>query len=261
MLLFPAQQRFALISLCFITTLLAGASSYGQLASTPSRATDLMEENRPRLTEECAEKGLTLGDPIFIRIFKLSGELEVWIEKENRFHLFRTYPICNYSGFLGPKLREGDWQSPEGFYTVSASQLNPESQYHLSFNIGYPNRFDQENDRTGSSIMVHGGCSSQGCFAMGNYRMEEIYLLAHSALSNGQENFSVHIFPFKMSAMNLEKYGHSPWIDFWENLKPGFDAFAATHQVPIISLTNNKSYEVNRTVQMARAESEGKRDL
>ena len=126
----------------------------------------------PRIKKELADKGFRLGAPVFIRIYKLPAELELWMDKNGRYELFRSYSICDFSGYLGPKLQEGDWQSPEGFYSVSAAQMNPRSKYHLSFNIGYPNEYDKLHNRTGSNIMVHGNCSSMGCYAMNDYHVE-----------------------------------------------------------------------------------------
>lgn len=194
----------------------------------------------PKISNELARRDFRLGAPIFIRIFKLPGELEVWMLKNGRYHKFKTYPICDYSGYPGPKIQEGDWQSPEGFYRVSPDQMNPRSSYHLSFNIGYPNEYDKSMNRTGSHIMVHGSCSSKGCFAMNDYRMEEIYTLAHAAMTHGQEAFDVHIFPFPLTEENLNKYRHSPWIMFWKNLKEGYDAFENNHQIPFIQAKKGK---------------------
>ncbi|WP_446008198.1 L,D-transpeptidase family protein [Candidatus Electrothrix sp.] len=205
------------------------------LPTTP-KADYLMSQAMPRVKKELARKGMHLGQPVFIRIFKLSKQLELWLYSRGEFRLFKTYPICNYSGYVGPKLAEGDWQSPEGFYTVSGKQMNPKSRFHLSFNIGYPNNYDAAWDRTGSAIMVHGRCVSQGCFAMGNKQIEEIYLLAYQAFLQGrQEEFSIHIFPFRMTRTNLVKYRHSPWYKFWSNLTTGYNAFEETRQVPTIS--------------------------
>ncbi|HEB49547.1 MAG TPA: murein L,D-transpeptidase [Desulfobulbus sp.] len=221
---------------CLLPALVAGP---GRAAPPISRqAAALMGKARPRLERELAGRGLHLGAPIFIRIFKIPATLEVWMHKGAAFTLFKKYPICSYSGFPGPKLHEGDWQSPEGFYSVPASRMNPNSSYHLAFNIGYPNEFDQQWSRTGSSIMVHGECSSRGCFAMGNPGMEEIYLLAHSALAAGQQQFSVHVFPFPLTDANLAKYRSSPWIDFWQSLQPGYLAFERTRTVPVITVQN-----------------------
>jgi murein L,D-transpeptidase YafK len=194
----------------------------------------------PTLAMELSRLGVELGSPIFIRIFKESHELEVWVQAEEQFKLFKTYEICYFSGELGPKSREGDMQSPEGFYTVSEHQLNPNSHYHLSFDIGYPNTYDKLNGRTGSALMIHGDCISVGCFAMTDSRIEEIYTLAEEALRNGQRLFPVHIFPFKMTAANMKKHRNSKWINFWNNLKEGYDYFEKTYNPPKITVSEKK---------------------
>ncbi|WP_267926121.1 L,D-transpeptidase family protein [Desulfolithobacter dissulfuricans] len=247
----PSPPVF-LPGIALITTVTILFSLRWAMAAPPvnERARELMDRARTRLAAELDQKGMHLGLPIFIRIFKIPGTLEVWLQQDGTFQLFKTYPICSYSGFPGPKLHEGDWQSPEGFYTVTPEQMNPNSQYHLSFNIGYPNSYDSSLDRTGSNIMVHGGCSSRGCFAMTNYWMEEIYLLAHTALAGGQESFSVHVFPFVMTARNMFKFRSSPWLDFWNNLKEGYDAFEETRQVPAITVAEGR-YQVLPDMRLA----------
>lgn len=243
--------KIALISLFLTSTALAAP------ALTP-RASQLLQQAKPRVQKELLAKGFNLGQPIFVRIFKIPGTLEVWMNKGNSYQLFKEYPICSYSGYPGPKLEEGDWQSPEGFYSVSARQMNPNSSYHLSFNIGYPNEFDRSRERTGSSIMVHGECSSRGCFAMGNNQIEEIYLLAHAALRQGQDRFDVHVFPFKLTSRNLFKYRSSPWIGFWKKLQPGFEAFERSHRIPAIGVEEGNYVVETQTVRMAMAKDNDK---
>lgn len=194
----------------------------------------------PRLQLELSNKGLQLGSPIFIRIFKKSEKLELWVQKKTEFVLFKTYRICDFSGFLGPKLEEGDKQSPEGFYSVGIDQINPWSNYHLSFNLGYPNEYDIVHNRSGSALMVHGHCSSVGCYAMTDYRMNEIYTIAACALQSGQQFFGVHIFPFHMTWENLASYRRSEWLGFWENLKEGYDFFLDYGLPPHIGVNNNR---------------------
>ena len=174
------------------------------------------------------EKGLRIGDPLHIRIFKQSRELELYVRGQSGFELYRTYPICDMSGTLGPKRFEGDYQAPEGFYSVAAERLHPHSDFHLAFNLGYPNAFDRAAGRTGSNIMIHGGCASNGCFAMTDYYMEQIYLLAEAALQAGQQAIGVEIYPFRMTEANLLAHGSSRWADFWRSLKPAHDHFVAT---------------------------------
>jgi murein L,D-transpeptidase YafK len=190
-----------------------------------SRSKNAIARIRPALEKALREKGLRFGAPVFVRVFKESKELELWLETENNFELFRTYDICSFSGYLGPKLRQGDMQSPEGFYYVPPGSMNPTSQFHLSFNIGYPNTFDRGHGRTGSAIMIHGNCVSIGCYAMTDAGIEDIYALADAALRGGQPFFRVHVFPFRMTERNMEKYSRSRWAGFWGNLKEGYDFF------------------------------------
>ncbi len=181
---------------------------------------------RERLAEDFEAAGLEYGAPLYIRIFKEEKELELWIESGNRFSLFRTYGVCTYGmGSLGPKTRRGDGQAPEGFYFVAPNRLNPSSQFHLAFDIGYPNAYDWTQGWTGGSIMVHGSCVSIGCFAMRDSVIEEIYAVADTAFRKGQPFFRVHIFPFRMTREKMEKHGPSEWEGFWKNLKEGYDFF------------------------------------
>lgn len=178
------------------------------------------------LFDRLSSQGLRIGDPVHIRIFKQSLELELYLEGSDGFELYRTFPICDVSGMLGPKRFEGDFQAPEGFYTVVPERLHPHSDFHLAFNLGYPNAFDRAMGRTGSNIMIHGGCASNGCFAMTDYYMEQIYLLAEAALQNGQQDIGVEIYPFRMTEDNLAAHASSRWIEFWRSLQPAHDHFA-----------------------------------
>jgi len=179
-----------------------------------------------------------VGNPVFIRIFKKESMLEVWIKPANEYILFKQYPICAYSGNLGPKIKTGDKQSPEGFYKVTKNLLNPHSKYHLAFNLGYPNAYDKAHNRTGSYLMVHGECSSVGCYAMTNAKIEEIYKLVEQALNNGQKYVQVHAFPFYMTAQNMAKYSRNEWYDFWSELKEGYDYFETEKLPPQIKVKN-----------------------
>ncbi len=186
------------------------------------------------------EKGLTAGSPVLIRVFKQESQLELWMEKSGRFELFATYPICFWSGTLGPKLREGDKQAPEGFYAFGQGQLYPTGRRPHSFDIGFPNVYDKSYGRTGSYIFVHGGCTSTGCFAMTDRVMDEIYALTEAALSAGQERIEVHAFPFRMTDANLAAHAESDWRDFWMNLKEGYDRFERTHMPPRVSVCGRR---------------------
>jgi murein L,D-transpeptidase YafK len=192
------------------------------------------------LDERLAAQGVKLGVPVYVRIFKLESELELWVEKDGRFVRFATYPICLWSGRLGPKLKEGDRQAPEGFYTVAAEQLNPNSRMYRSFSLGFPNVFDEAHGRSGSFLMVHGGCASIGCYAVTDPVVDEIWRLVTAALDQGQARFPVHAFPFRMTDSNVKLRRGSRWEGFWADLKKGYDLFEASHLPPVVSVCNGR---------------------
>lgn len=199
---------------------------------TSERLETVRSRVEPRLVRQLEDSGFRLGDPVYLRIFKEEKILEAWIRdgSTGRFAHFRTYPIANWGrGTLGPKFREGDGQAPEGFYPVAPSQMNPRSDYHLSFNLGFPNAFDRHHGRTGSFLMVHGGDGSIGCYAVTDPQIEEIYLLVDGALRRGQPAVPVHCFPFRMSLARLRKAEATPeegeFVEFWRNLKEAYDWF------------------------------------
>ena len=250
------------------STLLAEASAEtpeAQAAPAPQAATPAPAEQQvaalaPEPTLKPAPPGVfdrpdqppprfNMGAPAYVRIFKKEGELELWLKVNNRYTLYRTFPICKWSGHLGPKLKEADYQSPEGFYAVSTKQLNPHSNYYRAFNVGYPNAFDKQNGRTGGLVMVHGACKSVGCFAMTDKGVEEIYGFVSAALSAGQREVPVHIFPFRLTDAALQKetttsgwmsfvsqdaVAGKEWAAFWKNLKEGYDRFESTHEPPTV---------------------------
>ena len=197
-------------------------------------------QKQAALDEELQLAGFEYGDPLFIRVFKNPPMLETWLmDKETkRFQPFKEYPICKFSGTYGPKVKEGDRQAPEGFYTVTANQMNPWSQYHLSFNLGYPNEYDQAMGRTGNLLMIHGDCKSEGCFALTDPAIEEVYLLTEASIANGSD-VPVHIFPFKMHGYNMFAFEQNQWHPFWKNLREGYDAFEATRIPPNISVQSD----------------------
>ncbi|WP_245423872.1 L,D-transpeptidase family protein [Methylovirgula sp. 4M-Z18] len=171
----------------------------------------------------------TLGAPVAIRIFKEEKQLELWTERDGRYSLYKSFPICQMSGGLGPKQKEADYQSPEGFYAVSASQLQPNSNYFKAFNIGYPNAVDRQNGRSGGLIMVHGNCVSIGCFAMTDKGIAEIYSFVEAAIRHGQKDVPVEIYPFRMTSYNISMHSFSsPWGGFWRELQVGYDMFNQT---------------------------------
>jgi murein L,D-transpeptidase YafK len=189
-----------------------------------------------RLEQRLADKGLKSGAPILMRIFKETSELEVWIEKDGAFVHFATYPICHWSGTLGPKLREGDKQTPEGFYTITNRQLHHIGRWPRSINLGFPNAYDRVHARNGSYILMHGGCSSVGCFAMTNPVIGEVYGLAKAAIRNGQRYVPIHVFPFRMTDAAMAAHADSPWKEFWSTLQAGYRSFERTRRPPRVSV-------------------------
>ncbi len=222
------SRASSIIALAF-AGLLAGCMTVGE---APRHLVPLPAD----LVAEMREKGMTPADPILIRIFKEESELEVWKrDRTGRFAHLRTYPICRWSGQLGPKTRTGDRQAPEGFYTVRRDLMNPASQFHLAFNLGFPNPLERELGHTGSALMVHGACSSSGCYAMGDRQVEEIYALAREAFSGGMEAFQVQALPFRMTAENMARHRYSAHMPFWRNLREGALHFEATRRPPVVA--------------------------
>lgn len=206
------------------------ASSGRSLAPIPQRTMALM-----------SEKGMAKSDPILVRLYKKESELEVWKRAaDGKYAMLKTFPICRWSGQLGPKRREGDRQAPEGFYTINPSQLNPNSAYYLSFDTGYPNAYDRAHNGTGSALMVHGSCSSRGCYAMTDEGIAEVYALARESISSGQRGFQFQAYPFRMTAENLARYRADPNMPFWKNLKDGSDHFELTGHEPRVAVCGGR---------------------
>ncbi|MBI5261031.1 MAG: hypothetical protein HY852_04345 [Bradyrhizobium sp.] len=195
----------------------------------------------PKLIAEMNEKDMDLQSPILVRLFKQEAELEVWKQtRSGQFALLKTYPICRWSGDLGPKVREGDRQAPEGFYSINPGQMNPQSAYYLSFNTGYPNAFDRALGRTGSQLMVHGDCSSRGCYAMTDEQIAEIYSLGRESFFGGQKAFQLQAYPFRMTPLNMAKHRNNPNMPFWKMIKEGYDHFEVTRQEPKVDFCEKK---------------------
>lgn len=220
-----------------LLALLLGLATAGSTLAA-GRADAAAARVRPQLEQDLAARDLRYGAPILLRLFKLERELELWVRGgDGRFVLFRSYPICTFSGTLGPKRKVGDGQAPEGFYRVARGQLNPWSAYHLSFDLGYPNAFDRAHGRTGSLLMVHGDCVSIGCYAMGDAAIEEIYTVLDAALAGGQDAVQVHAFPFRFDRDDVPaRLADAQWGAFWTELQAGWDAFGATRLPPRVTV-------------------------
>lgn len=203
----------------------------------------------PELVQSMRAKGMSTTSPIMVRIFKEESKLEIWKQKDNgRYDLAASYDICKWSGRLGPKFTEGDRQAPEGFYTVRPHQMNPKSSYHLSFNIGFPNAYDRVHGRSGQHLMVHGACSSAGCYSMTDDQVEQIYAFGRDAFKGGQTEFQIQAFPFRMTAANMARYKDDPNYEFWSMLKEGYDHFEITRVPPKVDVCG-KRYVFNRMAE------------
>ncbi len=206
-----------------------------------SRSREVVARVAPTMRIDLAEKGLRLGDAVYLRLFKEERELEVWVrERDRSYVLFERLPICAWSGRLGPKFREGDMQSPEGFYRVGGSQLNPRSMFHLAFNLGFPNRFDRFHRRTGSALMIHGSCLSAGCYAMTDPVVERLWVLVDAALRRGVRSIPVHVFPFRMTDENMHARRDHEAAPFWRQLLPAFEMFERTSRLPRIRVVRGR---------------------
>jgi murein L,D-transpeptidase YafK len=196
--------------------------------------------NRPipdKLLADMQDKDMDPQSPVLVRLFKQEAEFEVWKQnRSGRFELLKVYPICRWSGDLGPKIKEGDRQAPEGFYNIGPAQMNPQSAYYLSFNTGYPNAFDRALGRNGSELMVHGDCSSRGCYAMTDEQISEIYAIGREAFFGGQRAFQFQAYPFRMTAKNMARHRNNPNLAFWKMLKEGNDHFEVTHLEPKVDV-------------------------
>jgi len=231
----------------YARALLASAAVAAAIALAGCNPSDIPTNGRAQapLSEktlaEMSAKNMDKDSPVLARIFKEEAEMEIWKKtRDGEFALLKTYPICRWSGDLGPKKKEGDRQAPEGFYTITPGQMNPASNYYLAFNTGFPNAYDRSMGYTGSELMVHGDCSSRGCYAMTDEQIQEIYALARESFFGGQNAFQLEAFPFRMTALNMAKHRNNPNFAFWKMLKEGYDNFEATKQEPKVAVCERR---------------------
>ncbi|MBV8850084.1 MAG: hypothetical protein JOZ16_10935 [Methylobacteriaceae bacterium] len=205
----------------------------------------------PQTLALMSEKGTSKDAPMLIRTYKKEAEFEIWKKRtDGRYALLKTYPMCRWSGQLGPKVKEGDRQVPEGFYAITPGQMNPNSAYYLSFNVGYPNAYDRAHGATGGAIMVHGACSSAGCFSMTDQQIAEIYAIARESFAGGQREIQMQSYPFHMNAENFAKHRADPNIAFWKQLKEGADNFEVTKAEPRVGVCG-RHYVFNASPETA----------
>ena len=224
----------------FIAMLLIPCLSFAGLTASNSSTTPISKEYKQQL----------MGSPVFIQIFKQERVLELYVKMGEQYQLLDSYNICNFSGGLGPKRKQGDFKSPEGFYSVQRNQLKPDSRFYKAINIGFPNAFDRAHGYEGNYLMIHGACVSVGCYAMTDNGIDEIFQFVTAALVFGQPNVQVSIYPFRMTDDNMQRHRYSTYIDFWKQLKPGYDYFVAKHQPPVVSVADG-NYVVNKPLSGA----------
>ncbi|WP_058912015.1 peptidoglycan meso-diaminopimelic acid protein amidase [Entomohabitans teleogrylli] len=227
------MRKIALLIAMLLMPCLSFASllNGGSVSSSPSVSPQLKQQ--------------LMGSPVYIQIFKEERTLELFVKVGEQYQLLDSYRICNYSGGLGPKRRQGDFKSPEGFYSVDRSQLKPDSRYYKAINIGFPNDYDRQHGYEGKYLMIHGACVSVGCYAMTDAGIDEIFQFVTGALVFGQPRVHVSIYPFRMTDANMARHKYSYFIDFWKQLKPGYDYFVQHRQPPAVSVVNG-SYVVNK---------------
>ncbi len=233
-----------LASLSLMALALAGCNDTLDSATSIdlSKVKNKVEQPLPdRIVAEMAKKGMDRNSPIMIRILKEEGVMEIWKAKtDNRFDKIAEYKICAWSGRLGPKVKEGDRQAPEGFYNLTPANLNPNSKYYLAINTGFPNKYDSANGRNGVNLMIHGACSSSGCYSMTDQQVLEIYAFARDAFKGGQKTIQLEAFPFRMTAENMVRHRLNSNIDFWKMLKAGYDDFEVTKRPPEVEVCEKK---------------------
>jgi murein L,D-transpeptidase YafK len=216
---------------------LAGCDTDG----TPTLNGRHMQPISDRMLADFEQKNMAKESAILVRIFKEESELEVWKQDRNgQFALLKIFPICRWSGDLGPKIKQGDRQAPEGFYTITPGQMNPNSNYYLAINTGFPNAYDRSHGRTGDFLMIHGDCSSRGCYAMTDEQIAEIYALARESFFGGQKAFQIQAYPFRMTPKNMARHRNSPHMAFWRMLKQGYDHFEVTRQEPKVDICERR---------------------
>ncbi|MFT5467437.1 MAG: murein L,D-transpeptidase YafK [Verrucomicrobiales bacterium] len=217
----------------------SGENPRPEYASSSEKAAAAAARTKPVLEADMKGLGLRLGDPIFIRIFKETNELEVWVEKPDRseFELYSVYRICKRSGTLGPKRKPNDGQAPEGFYFMIHQNLDPASRNHLALDLGFPNQFDRALGREGIAT-IHGGCEASSGFAMTDKVIEDLFTLAAVSLESPPNFFHVHCFPFRMTDARMDQavQENPSLINFWANLKEGFDYFEIVRRPPNTTL-------------------------
>jgi murein L,D-transpeptidase YafK len=198
------------------------------------------------MAAEFFSRNLELGSPVFIRVYKQTSEMQLWVQQGSHYVLFKTYGICRWAGGLGPKFYEGDNQSPEGLYHITSSDLIVNPRWDRAMNINYPNNFDRANGRTGSSILIHGKCASIGCFAIQDANVEEVYAAVRAALHNGQARVPVLVLPFRFAEVAPSVNDTLKMDNFWIDLRRADLLFDRDRIPPAAWLCDGRYYFSDR---------------
>jgi murein L,D-transpeptidase YafK len=239
------------INLLYLTLMMisytAPAQTFVKEQKQYSRVKTAYQEKEQVVKQKLEKVGVTGTYEIFIRAFKSEKILEVWVKAKGQtlFVHLCDYAICSSSGDLGPKRKQGDCQTPEGFYHID--RFNPASNFYLSLGVSYPNSSDKilgNKGNLGGDIFIHGNCVTIGCIPLTDDIIKELYILAVEAKSNGQAKIPVHIFPFRMSEENMTDYGlrYSENKDFWENLQEGYNFFEKNKSLPSVTVDTKGKY-------------------
>lgn len=270
---------FVLTLLCVSGAMAQNGGGYGASFSSPTSFIDA-QRNLPRpgealkrkedtLQKQFAEKKLEWpAKYLYIRSFKYDSELEIWVKNDlkDKFKLFKKYKVCALAGTLGPKRFEGDYQVPEGFYYIN--EFNPNSEYHLSLGLNYPNLSDRilsDSYRPGGDIYIHGSCVTVGCIPLTDPMIEEVYILAAHAQNAGQDFIPVHIFPIRYNVKRSVDYlakltkNDETLRDFASQLEDAFYYFEDNRQLPITMTDEKGRYYVANAREKKVAEPKPER--
>lgn len=239
--------RFLIFSI-FLVSLSGCKDSEPAKTKKKSWKKELNASEKTNLAEALKKQNVLISQfEVLLQAFKAEEELQVWVKnpQDEQFQLFKSYDFCRSSGSLGPKRKEGDRQIPEGVYHID--RFNPNSSYFLSLGLNYPNPSDKKRghpNQPGSDIFIHGKCVTVGCIPITDEWIRELYFLAESAKTKGQEKIPVLIFPFKMSNKNFKKHlaVHPEQAGFWNELQPIYEAFEANRYLPSIQFDRNGAY-------------------
>ncbi|HSQ44033.1 MAG TPA: L,D-transpeptidase family protein [Ginsengibacter sp.] len=246
---------FTFLVISFTSFISTAQNSFVAQEKSSFRLASIFNNKEDTLQKEFAAKGLEWpAKYVYIRSFKYDAQLEVWVKNsaKEKYKLFKTYKVCMQSGTMGPKRLQGDYQVPEGFYYIN--EFNPHSNYHLALGLNYPNASDRilsDSLRPGNSIYIHGSCVSVGCIPVTDEEIEEIYIIASYAKSNGEDFIPVHVFPFRYNSRRSMEYfkttaKNNPSLQkFAMELKGAYDKFEDTHQVPLVLIDRKGDYVID----------------